>query len=76
MPIFEYQCEACGKKFEQLVRSSAEKPAGCPKCGGKKLSKQFSSFSAPVAQPSFDSPCASGSCNTGSCSTGACPFSK
>lgn len=32
MPIFEYECQKCGKKFEELVRSHEEE-VRCPKCG-------------------------------------------
>jgi putative FmdB family regulatory protein len=39
MPIYEYQCEACGKRTEQLQRVSDPPLALCPHCGGalKKL---------------------------------------
>lgn len=31
MPVYEYYCRACGKKFEQLrPMKSAEQPAICP----------------------------------------------
>lgn len=33
MPILQYKCKACGKKFEELVRSHEEKVT-CPDCGG------------------------------------------
>jgi len=32
MPLYEYQCGACGQRFEELVSVSAEAPA-CPSCG-------------------------------------------
>jgi putative FmdB family regulatory protein len=38
MPVYEYQCEECGRKFE-LVASFAEYDEGleavCPKCASK-----------------------------------------
>lgn len=37
MPIYDYNCKACGHAFETLVRSSTV-PA-CPKCGGTELDK-------------------------------------
>lgn len=40
MPIFEYSCRKCNKKFEELVRGK-EKPA-CPKCKSKDLEKLLS----------------------------------
>ena len=39
MPLFEYQCTACGERTEILQRVSDPPYAHCPKCGGvvKKL---------------------------------------
>ena len=31
MPIYEYACDACGHRFEKLMRISADPPA-CPEC--------------------------------------------
>jgi putative FmdB family regulatory protein len=37
MPIYEYTCEGCGSKFDQLQRSmSTEVKPKCPKCGSVK----------------------------------------
>ncbi len=32
MPILEYECPACGKKFEELVKRHDEEVT-CPACG-------------------------------------------
>jgi len=40
MPIYEFQCQKCGYKFEQLVLGH-EKPR-CPKCQSLRLKKFFS----------------------------------
>ena len=39
MPLFEYQCTACGERAEILQRFSDPPYSHCPKCGGdmKKL---------------------------------------
>jgi putative FmdB family regulatory protein len=39
MPLYEYQCLACGERSEILQRLSDPPSAHCPKCGGdvKKL---------------------------------------
>jgi putative FmdB family regulatory protein len=34
MPIYEYQCENCGVRFERLQHMSAEPVSSCPECGG------------------------------------------
>ena len=34
MPLYEYQCDACGHRFE-VIQKSSDSPSGmCPKCGG------------------------------------------
>jgi putative FmdB family regulatory protein len=45
VPIYEYVCKSCNQKFEKLVRSmNSDEVIPCPECGGKKTSRQFSSF--------------------------------
>lgn len=46
MPIFEYQCDDCGTKFEKLVRSASANGVVCPSCGDSHLTQQFSTFAA------------------------------
>ena len=45
MPLFEYRCKGCGKKFAKLVGMTADsgEPA-CPHCGSKELTKLISRF--------------------------------
>ena len=33
MPLYEYQCDACGHVFEKLQKRGAEAPSECPECG-------------------------------------------
>ncbi len=43
MPLFEYRCDKCEKRFTFLVGVTAEKaPLRCPKCGGRKVTKLIS----------------------------------
>ena len=45
MPIYEYQCNQCGKVFEQLVFSSDEiDVCSCPSCGQDDTCRLMSSF--------------------------------
>lgn len=35
MPTYEYECEACGYRFEQLQSMNAAPLKKCPRCGRK-----------------------------------------
>ncbi len=35
MPIYEYQCKACGVRFERVQRFSDDPLKVCPECGGE-----------------------------------------
>ena len=45
MPIYGYECKACGAGFQTLVRSG-ETPA-CPHCGATELEQQLSLIASP-----------------------------
>jgi putative FmdB family regulatory protein len=34
MPLYEYQCESCGRRFEQIRKFSDPAVETCPTCGG------------------------------------------
>jgi len=75
MPIFEYACDDCGTKFEQLVRRSAEAEAvRCPGCGQDHLTTQYSTFAARAgaAKSQPEASCGSGMCGTDVCQGGMC----
>ncbi len=46
MPLFEFICKKCGKKFEKLVFSTDTEKLSCPECKSENVEKQFSTFSA------------------------------
>lgn len=35
MPLYEYQCESCGVRFERHQSFSDEPAKTCPECGGR-----------------------------------------
>lgn len=35
MPIYMYQCEKCGVRFEKMQRMSADPLTDCPECDGQ-----------------------------------------
>jgi putative FmdB family regulatory protein len=49
MPIYEFECEGCGARFEELV--AVEAPVACPSCGAKPARRLYSSVSPPSRQP-------------------------
>lgn len=71
MPIFEYVCKDCDKKFEAIVIGS-NKPE-CPNCKGQQLEQQLSKFAAHTSSssPSPSSPCGR---PAGGCGGGTCPY--
>jgi putative FmdB family regulatory protein len=34
MPLYEYQCQHCGVRFERIERASSLKDGHCPECRG------------------------------------------
>jgi putative FmdB family regulatory protein len=35
MPLYEYECDACGHRFEKIQKFSDALEDTCPKCGGR-----------------------------------------
>jgi len=42
MPLFEYRCRDCGKRFEEVVLGGSQ--PRCPGCESRKLQKLLSAF--------------------------------
>lgn len=47
MPLYEYACRRCDRRFEALL-FGAEKPS-CPSCGGVRLDRLLSTFAVGAA---------------------------
>lgn len=45
MPIYEYECQLCGEKFQIVVYRSDGKTVHCPACSGGSVARVMSSFS-------------------------------
>ena len=43
MPLYEYECEACGTRFERIQKFSDPPVDRCPDCGEQKVRKLVSS---------------------------------
>jgi putative FmdB family regulatory protein len=50
MPIYEFECEECGARFEELVAAGAE-GVPCAECGATRTRRLMSSVSPPGRQP-------------------------
>jgi putative FmdB family regulatory protein len=52
MPVYEYICGKCGKKFVEVLRISElnKKKLRCPKCGSTELRKCIEPFFAVTAK--------------------------
>jgi putative FmdB family regulatory protein len=44
VPIYEYRCEACDARFEELVAPTAAARPSCPECGAATVDRVYSSF--------------------------------
>ena len=50
MPIYEFECDECGVRFEELVAAGADALA-CPECGSERTRRLISPVSPPGRQP-------------------------
>jgi len=50
MPIYEFECEDCGKRFEELVSGGAG-PVACSRCGSERTRRLMSPPSSAGRQP-------------------------
>jgi putative FmdB family regulatory protein len=50
VPLYEFECDACGERFEELVRAGTASP-GCPHCGAKRSRRLLSPVAPPGRQP-------------------------
>ncbi|HET7589646.1 MAG TPA: zinc ribbon domain-containing protein [Solirubrobacterales bacterium] len=49
MPIYEFECEACGARFEELVQAGAA--VACRECGSQRTKRLYSTVAPPGRQP-------------------------
>jgi len=55
VPLYEYRCNECERRFSLLVGVTAKKPKHvCPRCGSRKLTKLISRI-APIQRDNLDS---------------------
>jgi len=50
VPIYEFECESCRSRFEELVAAGAER-VPCAACGSTRTRRLMSGFAPPGRQP-------------------------
>lgn len=61
MPIFDFSCQDCGKKFDLMISNQNKDQVKCPECGSsqvKQLLSMFSTGGSKTVQPSCSAGCA------------------
>ena len=82
MPIYEYTCQSCDKRFEKLVRSmSGKEKIVCPECGSGKTVREMSVFAGssgqqPACGAGSASHAAGCSCCSGNRGNRSCPMDE
>jgi len=75
MPVYEYLCKNCNKKYEVFHKSlKNQDEVSCPDCKSFENKKLLSSFQASISNTP-DNSCASGNCDMpmgGGCASGMC----
>ncbi|MCI1708996.1 MAG: zinc ribbon domain-containing protein [Chiayiivirga sp.] len=41
MPIYAFECDGCGHRFDRLQKLSDADPSDCPECGAAKVRRQL-----------------------------------
>ena len=41
MPIYEFECNSCGARFDRLQKLSDPDPATCPECGAPQVKRRL-----------------------------------
>ena len=71
MPLYEFQCVRCQRRFEELLRNAEElRGLKCPECGSESVQRQISAASigtATSASPGEGTCQGAGACCGGSC---------
>ncbi|UCC43618.1 MAG: zinc ribbon domain-containing protein [Candidatus Zixiibacteriota bacterium] len=64
MPLFDFRCDDCGHKFEELTGAD-DYQVMCPNCSSRKTSRLLSLFAASVPSPAAANACGQSSCPSG-----------
>lgn len=71
MPLFEFQCAKCSRRFEELLRNGEDlRGLKCPDCGSEHVERQLSTAS--IGASSSPAPTEGFCPGAGSCCGGSC----
>jgi putative FmdB family regulatory protein len=66
MPLYEFDCRACGEPFEELVLSAnGIDDVSCPSCGSEDVRKKLSTFATRMSGGVYATPAGGASCSPG-----------
>lgn len=66
MALIDFKCNACGEKFDEIVKLSNRESIKCPKCGSTDVKQVFEGKCNTAGSGKGGGGCTSGSC--GGCS--------
>ena len=70
MPIYEFRCEKCGRRFEKLCAlGESGQNLRCPECGSPAPKRVMSGFAAATGTETAAASGGCSGCAGGSCST-------
>ncbi|NLW90628.1 MAG: zinc ribbon domain-containing protein [Syntrophomonadaceae bacterium] len=49
MPIFDFQCQECGRKFDLMISNADKAKATCPECKSNNIKQMLSLFNTGAA---------------------------
>ena len=74
MPVYEYDCKACGHVSESLrPMRDADAPIACESCGSKRTKRAHSVFAA-ATSTAAEVPVPMGGCGNCPGAGGSCPY--
>ncbi|WP_054697404.1 FmdB family zinc ribbon protein [Syntrophomonas palmitatica] len=68
MPIFDFQCQDCGEKFDLMISNNEKDRVKCPRCSSSHIKQMLSLFNTGSSSKSSPGPVSdrcSGCCKAG-----------
>lgn len=73
MPVYEYRCEDCNRRFEKRRSySESDALADCPACEGRRTHRLISSFMAFTSSSNGEAQAVAGGGGCAGCAGGSC----